>query len=133
VFGIFFVTIGDRLKEERVRLGYSQPGFYALGGGKGKQTMIQWEKGETYPNAEFLEAIARVGADVLYIVTGVRVAPGSSALIAAEPCQPYGLPPDEAALLDNYRHSSPEAQAALRATGAALAQHDQLKNCKGGK
>lgn len=46
-------------------------------------------------------------------------------LAVTEPGGEYqvgSLNPDEAALLDNYRHSPPDAQAILRATGAACAQ-----------
>lgn len=64
-------SCGERLREERERLGYSQPAFGALGG-KSKQTLIQWEAGEQYPNAAFLDVIAAVGADIQYIVTGQR-------------------------------------------------------------
>lgn len=66
------MNIGDRLKEERERLGFSQFDFAALtGSSKGSQ--ISWEKGRAFPNAEYLEAIAATGADILYIVTGERI------------------------------------------------------------
>lgn len=63
-------SIGQRLKEERERLGYSQTAFAAIGeASKGSQ--ISWEKGTAYPNADFLAKIAvGVGADVQYILTG---------------------------------------------------------------
>lgn len=101
--------------------------------GVSREMWGKYERGMASPGADVLQAFARAGADVLYILTGVRTAPGSPALLAAEPVRPYGLSADEAALLDNYRHCSEEARAALRATGAALAQHDPLKNCKGEK
>jgi transcriptional regulator with XRE-family HTH domain len=66
------MNIGERLKEERERLGYSQYDFAAItGSSKGSQ--ISWEKGRAFPNAEYLEAIAATGADILYIVTGERI------------------------------------------------------------
>ena len=65
------MTIKDRLKEERGRLGFNQPDFAALAG-RTKKTMIDYEKGTTCPDANFLAAIAAVGADVQYIVTGKR-------------------------------------------------------------
>lgn len=71
---IFVTSIGDRLKEERERLGYSQPAFGALGG-KTKKTVMQWEGGDQYPNAAFLSAVAAQGADVQYILTGMHGAP----------------------------------------------------------
>lgn len=72
------LTIGDRLKAERERLGFTQPAFGALGG-KSKQTVIQWEAGEQFPNAAFMATIAAVGADVQYILTGRRGVPALTA------------------------------------------------------
>lgn len=63
--------IGARLKEERERLGFSQPAFAAIGGAS-KGSQLAWEKGTATPNAEFLLEVARVGVDVLYVVTGRR-------------------------------------------------------------
>lgn len=67
------MSIGERLAEERNRIGMSQPDFAALGG-RTKKTQIEWEKGEAYPNAAYLAAIAVAGADIQYIVTGIRSA-----------------------------------------------------------
>jgi len=64
-------NIGDRLREERTRLGYSQIAFAALGGAS-KGSQLAWEKGAAYPNAEFLQFVAHFGVDVLYVVTGRR-------------------------------------------------------------
>jgi len=69
--GNFIVTIEDRLKEERGRLGLNQPDFAALAG-RTKKTLIDYEKGSTSPDAKFLAAIAAIGADVQYILTGKR-------------------------------------------------------------
>lgn len=104
------MTIEKRLKEERERLGLSQPGFGELTGVV-KQTVIQWEKGASAPNAGQLAAIAAAGADVLYILTGQRV-------ITPAPA----LKPDEAALLDNYRNSPQEGKQQLEAASALYAQ-----------
>lgn len=104
------MAVSDRIKEEHVRLGATLEGMGELAG-VGKTTVINWEKGNSAPNAEHLAALSEAGFDVLYIVTGVR---GVGAA--------WHLAADEAALVDNYRHSPPEARAALRATGAALAQ-----------
>ena len=62
-------TIGERLREERIRLGYNQPGFAVLAGLK-KQAQINYEKGARHPDSEYLSAIAEAGADIQYIVTG---------------------------------------------------------------
>ena len=64
-------TSNERLAEERIRLGYGQSEFAALGGvGRGAQA--NYENGLRQPDLAYLEAIAGVGADVLYIVTGAR-------------------------------------------------------------
>lgn len=65
------MAVGLRLKEERVRLGFSQTDFAALAGAK-KGTQISWEKDASSPTAQALVAFAEAGADVLYILTGQR-------------------------------------------------------------
>lgn len=65
------MAIGNRLKEERERLRLTQSDFGALGG-KGKTTVIAWEKGSAFPNADFLESAAAAGMNVLYVITGQR-------------------------------------------------------------
>jgi len=65
------MSIGTRLKEERERLGLSQAALGAIGD-FGKTTVIAWERGTAFPNALFLSDIAEIGADIQYIVTGVR-------------------------------------------------------------
>lgn len=65
------MSLGNRIKEERERLRYSQTDFAAIGGAS-KGSQIAWEKGGVFPNAFVLGAWAAIGADVLYIVTGRR-------------------------------------------------------------
>ena len=65
------MTIGGRLREERNRLGLSQTDFAALAGTT-KKSQIEYEKDSTYPNAAYLSFVAKSGADVQYIVTGIR-------------------------------------------------------------
>ena len=60
---------GDRLREERVKLGLNQVEFGELGGVT-KKTQILYEKNERSPDGNYLAAIAEKGADVLYILTG---------------------------------------------------------------
>lgn len=105
--------IGDRLREERERLGLSQVAL-ADACGVTMRSLRNYEKNDRQPDASFLASLASTGADVLYILTGQRSA-------AAPPAPP--LKPEEAALLDNYRHSPEEQQRLLRATSAAFAQH----------
>lgn len=63
--------IGSRLKEERVRLGYNQPDFAALANAS-KRTLIDWEKDVSSPTAAQMAAFSCAGADIQYIVTGLR-------------------------------------------------------------
>jgi transcriptional regulator with XRE-family HTH domain len=65
------VSVGGRLREERLRLGLSQPTFAALAGAT-KGAQAKWEKNAASPNALALIAFAEAGADVLYILTGRR-------------------------------------------------------------
>lgn len=60
-----------RLKEERERLGYSQPALAELGSTK-LRTLQNWEGGKNYPSSEFLAETAKFGVDVGYVLTGSR-------------------------------------------------------------
>ncbi|AAS47857.1 MULTISPECIES: helix-turn-helix domain-containing protein [Burkholderia cepacia complex] len=97
-------SIGERLREERERLGYSQTAFGALAEVT-KQSQIKYEKGERSPDASYLAAIMRVGADVQYIVGAIRSS--------------MALAPDEQELVSRYRSASLEVKAA--AIGALAA------------
>ncbi|MDO9477650.1 MAG: helix-turn-helix transcriptional regulator [Pseudohongiella sp.] len=66
-------NIGKRLREERERTGYLQAEFCAQGS-VGRVTQVAYEAGSRSPSAEYLAKVARIGADVQYIVTGVRSA-----------------------------------------------------------
>lgn len=65
-------TIGERLREERDRLGLSQTAFAELGGA-GKHSQINYEADRRKPDATYLAALAQAGADITYILTGHRV------------------------------------------------------------
>lgn len=77
------MTIGDRLKEERSRLGLSQTDLGAVGG-VGKTTQINYEKGTGSPDAKYLSAVAALGIDILYVVTGVSTPHVVDGFTAAE-------------------------------------------------
>ena len=102
--------IGIRLKEERERLGYTQPAFAEAAGAK-KRTLIDWEKGVSSPTAVQLSALSEIGMDVMYVITGQRSFPAQSALSRRE-----------AALVDNFEHLSEEDKRAIERTASALAQ-----------
>lgn len=63
--------IGDRLRKERERLDLTQA-MLAIHGGVKKLTQLGYEKGQSFPNAEYLGKVAEFGVDVLYVVTGQR-------------------------------------------------------------
>lgn len=62
---------GQRLQQERNQLGLSQAQMAEAGGVK-RGSQVSYEKGERPPTAEYLFGIAAEGADIQYIVTGVR-------------------------------------------------------------
>jgi transcriptional regulator with XRE-family HTH domain len=107
------IVIGERLREERERLGMNQTQFAALGE-VSKRAQITYEKGESTPDAAYLNAMAKVGADVQYIVTGVRS-------VAA-------LMKDETELLEHYRAASIDVKAA--AIGALTAGATSKKSAR---
>jgi transcriptional regulator with XRE-family HTH domain len=78
----------ERLEEERDRLGLKKGEMAAIGGVAGS-AYTNYLEGKRAPDADFLVGIAAAGADVQYILTGIR----SSA----------ALTPDEQMLLAGYR------------------------------
>lgn len=64
-------SIGGRLRAERQRLGFSQEAFGAPGG-VCRATQAAYEAGRRAPGGDYLAAVARLGVDVLYVVTGRR-------------------------------------------------------------
>ena len=81
-------SIGEILKEERQRLGMNQEDFAAVGGLK-RRAQTLYEQNERAPDALYLRALAGIGVDVHYIITGERL---QSAVTS-----------DERELLDGYR------------------------------
>ncbi|OEC69647.1 transcriptional regulator [Pseudomonas sp. AP19] len=83
--------IGDRLKEERERLGFNQTELAAIGGAS-KNSQYNYEKGERSPDATYLASVTNEGVDLLYVVTGER-----------KPTKAESITVDEAQLLESYR------------------------------
>lgn len=65
-------NIGQRLKEERDRLGFSQEAFGTRIGTTGR-TVKKYEANETSPRASELLTAYSAGMDVLYVITGERL------------------------------------------------------------
>lgn len=64
--------IGDRIKQERERLGLNQDEFGKLGGVT-RKSQFNYESEERMPDAAYLESISQAGVDVQFIITGQRV------------------------------------------------------------
>lgn len=62
-------TMAERLREERGRLGINQDVMAAAAGMK-RAAQIRYEKGERSPDADYLAAVATLGVDVAYVLTG---------------------------------------------------------------
>jgi transcriptional regulator with XRE-family HTH domain len=65
------MSIDDRLRAERERLGHSQDQWASVTGIH-RNTQVKYEKGEGSPNVEYLAAIANIGADINFITTGEK-------------------------------------------------------------
>ncbi len=86
---------GQRLKEERARLGVTQPQLAELVG-SAKRTVVDWEQEKSSPTAKQLMVMQSVGGiDITYLLTGVRT-------------EAPKLTSEEALILEKYRQSSPE-------------------------
>ncbi len=105
------MTIGDRLREERDRLGMNQEDFGAAGGVK-RKSQFNYEAGERLPDAGYLSAIAELGVDVRWVITGSR---------DYEP--PTPLSAEEQTLLAYWRQASGDTRKA--AMGALVGARPQ--------
>lgn len=102
--------LGERLREERKRLGLSQADFGALGGVKAN-AQGKYEADERSPDSGYLEGLAAAGIDVLYVLTGKRT-----------PVTADGLADDESEVLNHYRSMPDGDRAAVRRMTMALAE-----------
>jgi len=104
-------TLSERLKEEREKKGLNQAAFAAVGG-VGRSAQINYEKGERYPDAQYLEAIAKIGCDIQFIITGEPVT--------------EKLTTDEVRLLEAFRAADIKIKAAAMAVldSDSLISHD---------
>lgn len=64
-------TFGDRLRFERERLKLNQTQFAEAGGVK-KNAQIRYEGNQRLPDAGYLQLVASIGVDVLFLITGQR-------------------------------------------------------------
>lgn len=62
-------SFGERLKEERIRLGLNQEDFGAIGGVQ-KLAQRNYEKNNREPGSSYMTALASAGVNVMYLLTG---------------------------------------------------------------
>ncbi|ENY4566698.1 helix-turn-helix domain-containing protein [Salmonella enterica subsp. enterica] len=107
------IHIGDRLREERERLGLSQDEL-ATTASITRKTLYNYENGVRSPDAEALAVWNELGMDVYYVVTGMRLNSKES---------PYGTVnnADEAEMLAEYREGDDDARDVARYTLAKAA------------
>lgn len=96
------MSVGNRLKEERKRLGLTQEAI-GLACGVAKRTQILFEQDAHVPGGAYFAAADELGMDVTYVLVGRR----------------DRLTEADADLLDSWRNASATARAAaLAALGA---------------
>lgn len=64
-------TLGERLREERDRLGINQNDFADIGGVK-RNSQGNYENDRQRPDTAYLLAISKMGVDVMYVLFGRR-------------------------------------------------------------
>jgi len=99
-------SVGDRLREERLRLELKQEqvaSAAALAGVKGatRQSQSLYEKSERSPDAAYLGVAAKLGIDVRYVITGSR-----------DYDPPAPLTAEEQTLLSYWRQASSDTRKA---------------------
>lgn len=121
-----FARAAERIAEERVRLGFEGQGDAAKACGVSRKTWGEYERAQTIPRADVMMRFAAIGADVGYILTGVRappkVADGSGEYLVTDR--------RKQSLLDNYDGMDEEGKRAieLMALRCAEAQYtDEMK------
>jgi len=98
-FCIRMSDFGERLKIERIRLGYSQEDMGAIGG-VARNAQSNYESGKRLPDAKYLISIADVGVDLRFVLQGIH----TSALLSNY------LTVDEAKLIEAYRKTEPASR-----------------------
>lgn len=105
--------VGNRLKEERERLGLSQAES-GLAAGVSREMWGRYERG-ALPGGEVFIALGNTKFDVLYILTGQR----------SQPVAPQELLPEGDRILLNNFHAAPDVvRAGVKTTLSAFAHKD---------
>ncbi|MCA6220043.1 helix-turn-helix domain-containing protein [Photorhabdus antumapuensis] len=107
-------TIGSRLREERMKFNLTQVELADIGGIH-KNTQGNYENDQKSPDAKYLERIAILGIDILYIITGVRSVQSD-------------MSAEERNLIENYRAMNDAARLNIQAVGDSFAQSNPNRN-----
>lgn len=99
-------SIGDRLREERERLGLNQTQLAELAGTT-RKSQFNYETNARKADSDYLVAVAAAGVDVLYVLTGEKAGSPAASLTA-----------EEQTMLAYFREASKEVRRA--ALGALL-------------
>lgn len=100
-------SVGERLKQERIRLGYSVRKFAELAG-VSASSQQRYEGNENVPGSEYLNRISELGAEIFWIMRGL---PEDDAL--REKRQAL-YSPELMLLIKHYQGCRDEDQAAIR-------------------
>lgn len=113
---LLMTSIGERLKEIRSSMGLNQTDFATLVG-YSRNAQAHYERDERSPDAKYLSALASIGIDVMYVLTGIK---SELANITVE----------EQKLIEHYRAMSEVSRVNIQAVGSALAQSAPDKHVK---
>lgn len=100
-------SVGDRLRDERVRLNLNQEDL-AVAGGVNRNTQGSYERGARHPDTAYLSAVERLGVDIAFVLTGRRFVGDSLNAV-------------EAQIIEQYRGITPFDQEAIRRFLQAMA------------
>lgn len=125
----------QRLVSERKKLSRTQDEF-ATAGAVSKRAYCNYESGGRVCDAEFLAGIAKIGADVQFIVTGIYSANRSAVTTASEDTnvedtEAVPLSKRAVALLQNYEQCTTSMQDAVDRTVKALASRSKTEMALG--
>ena len=110
-------SLGERLKNERERLNYENQSTIAEKVDVSREMWGKYERDKAIPGGNVIARLVDIGFDVSFLFTGQRSQPTTKR---------------EAAMLDNYRHTSEEGKKAIEAASAELAKHKiQAKKASG--
>ena len=104
-----------RLKNERIRLGFTQAEI-ASKCGVSREMWGKYERGVAFAGSEVLFSLVAIGVDVGYLFSGEK--------------NTIGMTKEEASLIDDYRHMNEQGKAAVTTSARAMAQQELFKKNK---